>query len=195
MGSLVKVTEQTEDGDWRTFIRRDRTKFNDELKAIFLAQMREHCRVKTALKACDISHATYHRHMETDTDFAQAVMEAQAEYRDRLIAHHQDLVFNGTERNSYDRNGNLVSTEKIYPIQLIAMELRKHDEGYRDKREIDVNVNAGGVVVAPAAVASIDDWEKRYGNKDEIEDAVVIEGEVLDSNEMPVPSLGFPAKK
>ncbi len=196
MGSLVKVVERTEEGDWRSFIRRDKTKFNDELKALFLSELRQHARIKSALTVCDISYPTYAKHMTADKEFAQAVYEAQMEYRDRLIAHHQNLVFEGTERITYAKDGSVVGTETIYPIQLIAMELRKHDEGYRDKREVDVNVNQGGVVVAPAAVASIDDWEKRYGAPVEgVEDAVIIEGELVDSDALPVPSLGSTGKK
>lgn len=55
----------------------------------------------------------------------------------------------------------MVSEEKVYPIRLIELELKKHDEGYRDKREVDVKVS-GGVLVAPPDVNSIDDWEARF---------------------------------
>ena len=101
------------------------------------------------------------------------------EYRDKLIAHHQELVFNGTKKESFDRNGKLISTETIYPIRLIELELKKHDDGYRDKREVQMNVT-GGVLIAPADVKSIDDWEKRFSGE-------IIEGEVLNDPLLSVP--------
>jgi len=73
-------------------------------------------------------------------------------------------------------NGNIVSTEKIYPIRLIELELKAHDERYRDKKELDVKVS-GGVLVAPADVSSIDDWEARFG------EGKVIEGEAQEGSD------------
>lgn len=86
----------------------------------------------------------------------------EEEYKDKLIGHHQNLVFNGTVKESYDRNGGLVSKETIYPIRLIELELKKHDRAYREKQEIAIN-HTGGVLVAPAETVSVDDWEKRFG--------------------------------
>jgi hypothetical protein len=114
--------------------------------------------------------------MEIDPDFAEACLMAEHNYRDRLIEHHQNLVFEGTTKVTYDRQGNVVSEEKVYPIRLIELELKKHDEGYRDKREVDVKVS-GGVLVAPSDVASIDDWEARFSG------GQLIEGEAQEVHE------------
>ena len=104
--------------------------------------------------------------MEDDEEFAEAFYEVEQDYKEKLIGHHQDLLFNGIEKNRYDREGNLVETTRDYPIRLIELELKKHDEGYRDKKEMKVN-HTGGVLVAPAETKSIDDWESRFsGAKD-----------------------------
>ena len=47
------------------------------------------------------------------------------------------------------------------------MELKKHDSGYREKQELNVN-HGGGVLVAPAEMGSIDDWEARFGKAKDI---------------------------
>lgn len=99
--------------------------------------------------------------IDHDPDFNEAVAHAMVAYKDRLIAHHQNLVFNGVEKRRYDSKGNLIEESVEYPIRLIELELKKHDEGYRDKRDVNMNVS-GGVVVAPAEM-SIDDWEKKHG--------------------------------
>lgn len=190
MGTIVKKTEYMPNSNWREFYGAERVKFDDNAKLVFLEELAHHSRILSACKAAGVSYATYHRHLKLDQVFAKAVHDCQLAYRDRLIEHHQDLVFNGTERVSYDRAGQIVSTEKIYPIQLIAMELRKHDEGYRDKKEVDVNVK-GGVVVAPAAMNSIEEWEAKYGVKDDDNsNSPIIEGEVVDSNDEAPPLLG-----
>ncbi|HRI38971.1 MAG TPA: hypothetical protein PLO50_10470 [Nitrospira sp.] len=145
----------------------ERIKFDDKAKGVFLNEYRKWGRMGESAAAAGVSLQCVRYHLDQDEDFGQAMMMAEAEYQDKLIAHHQDLVFNGTERNSYDRNGNLVSTETIYPIRLIELELKKHDKGYREKQELEVK-HSGGVLVAPAEMKSIDDWESRFGSAKDI---------------------------
>lgn len=168
MFSAVQV--QDSDGTWRVKIVSQREKLDDRAKGIFLAEYSKHGRIGHAAQAAGVTAQTVRRHMEIDQEFGEACVESEHSYRDRLLEHHQSLVFEGTEKVSYDRNGNVVSTEKIYPIRLIELELKAHDERYRDKKELDVKVS-GGVLVAPADVTSIDDWETRFG------EGKVIEGE------------------
>jgi hypothetical protein len=155
------------------------TKVDDELKARIVAEIADHGRLGTACRKNAVSMGTIKKYIEKDPEFGQAVMEANEAYKDKLIAHHQNLVFNGTVRTSYDRNGNIVSEETIYPVRLIELELKKVDPGYRDKREVDVNVK-GGVMVAPSEV-SMEDWEKRYASPSVNEVIDGVASEVLSS--------------
>lgn len=155
-----------------------RIKFDDRAKEIFLEEYRKWGRMGESAAAAGVTTGTVRDHMEKDEEFAQAVMVCEEEYREKLIGHHQDLVFNGTQKENYDRNGNLVSKETIYPIRLIELELKKHDAGYRDKQELAVT-HTGGVLIAPAEMPSIDDWEKAFGKAKDVtprddEDAVLI---------------------
>jgi hypothetical protein len=147
------------------------SKFTDETKAIILAEVAEHGRLGTACRKAGVTMASARKYVTKDPEFGLLFAEALEAYKDRLITHHQDLVFNGTTKVNYDRNGGIVSEEKVYPIRLIELELKKHDEGYRDKKEMNVNVR-GGVLVAPAEM-SMEDWEKNFSPKDigEIVDA------------------------
>ena len=154
-------------GEWRTVIRMSRNKFDDKAKEIFLLEYAKWGRMGESAAAAGVSTQTVRHHMEEDEDFAEAFYLQEQEYQDKLIGHHQNLLFNGTTKKSYDRNGNLVSEETIYPIRLIELELKKHDEGYRDKREIKHNVS-GGVLLAPAEMESIDDWETRFGKAKDV---------------------------
>lgn len=158
----IMVHYQDEDGQWRHKIKMSRIKFDDKAKEVFLEEYRKWGRMGESAAAAGVSTLTVRKHIDEDEEFAEALMIAEEEYRSKLIAHHQDLVFNGQEKVHYDRNGNIMSRETIYPIRLIELELKKHDEGYRDKQEVKVQ-HTGGVLVAPAEMPSIDDWEKRFG--------------------------------
>ena len=137
-----------------------------------------------AAAAAGVSTQTVRAHIDKDEDFAEAILECETEYREKLVGHHQDLVFNGTTKKSYDRNGNLVSEEQVYPIRLIELELKKHDPGYREKQEVAVT-HSGGVLVAPAETTSIEDWEKRFTQAKDItpaEDAAPLLGKDEDDD-------------
>ncbi len=157
----VLITFQDEDGNWRKKVKMSRVKFDDRAKGVFLEEYRKWGRMGESAAAAGVSTQTVRFHIDTDEEFANAVMIAEEEYRDKLIGHHQNLVFNGQEKVYYDRNGNIMSRETVYPVRLIELELKKHDSGYRDKQELAVH-HTGGVLVAPAEMPTIDDWEKRF---------------------------------
>lgn len=154
-------------GEWRTVVRMSRTKFDDEAKARFLAVYARWGRMGEAASAAGVSSQTVRKALEEDEDFAEAMLIQEEEYKEKLIAHHQDLVFNGVEKNRYDKDGNLIETSRDYPIRLIELELKKHDKAYRDKQELEIN-HKGGVLVAPAEMSSVDDWEKRFGEAKDV---------------------------
>ena len=164
-----------------------RIKFGDKEKGIFLESYRKWGRMGEAAAAAGVTAHTVRNHIEDDEDFAVAVLMAEEEYTEKLIGHHQDLVFNGTVKKSYDRNGNVVSEETVYPIRLIELELKKHDSGYREKQEVAVS-HSGGVLVAPAEVGSIEDWENRFSSaldvtpeEDKDKDgAMIIDGKIAE---------------
>ena len=160
----ILIEERDEEtGEWRRRIKMSRKLLDDAGKQRFLDEFRKWGRMGDAAAAVPCSTQVVRKEIAEDEDFAEAVLMAEEDYRDKLIGHHQDLVFNGTVRKSYDRNGNLVSEETIYPIRLIELELKKHDQGYREKQEVAVS-HSGGVLVAPAEMDSIDDWEKKFSN-------------------------------
>ncbi len=159
--------QDPETGEWRTVIRMSRIKFDEAAKGRFLQEFRKWGRMGESAAAAGVSPQTVRKAMEDDEDFAEAMILCENEYQDKLIGHHQDLLFNGTVKESFDRNGGLVSRETVYPIRLIELELKKHDAGYRDKQEIAVN-HSGGVLVAPAEMTSIDDWEKRFSKAKDV---------------------------
>ena len=173
------VETQDEQGNWKTKIQKMKRGMTEENKGRFLEELERHGRVSYAARAVGIWPPHIKLAREKDPNFDEACFVALQAYTDRVIGHHQDLVFNGTKRITYDRNGNISGEETVFPIRLIELELKKHDEGYRDKRVVDMKVS-GGVLVAPAEVNSIEDWEQRFSEQVTIEgeaQEVIVEGE------------------
>ncbi len=158
-----------EDGKWRSKIISQRVKFDDDAKQAFLEAYKEYANIGHSCNQAGISITTYHVHLREDEDFAEGCILAERTYQSKLLKHHQDLIFKGTVKRCFDRNGNLVSEETTYPIRLIEMELKKHDAGYRDKRELDVIVS-GGVMVAPPELETIAQWEERFVDAEDVEE-------------------------
>lgn len=159
---FVAVQYQDSEGNWRVKLSEARTGIREARRqGVYLSELAKHGRVRDAAYVAGVSRQTVRQLRDTDSDFDEACVEAMQTYADRVVAHHQKLLFEGQERVTYDRQGKIQSTEVIYPIRLIELELKKHDEGYRDKREVDLKVS-GGVLIAPADAPTIDDWEARF---------------------------------
>lgn len=171
---VVMAREPDGSGGWRNVIKMSTNKFDDEAKQIFLDNYQIHARMGDAAASAGVVTLTVRRAMKRDQEFAQGMMIAEEMYKDRLVAHHQDLVFNGTTRRQYDKEGNMVGEEQIFSTPLILAELRKHDAGYRDKREIGLTVTAG-VMVAPPEV-TLEEWEAKFGRKIEEDPENIIDG-------------------
>lgn len=160
-----------EDGEIGYVLVSSKVKFDEEAQQIFLTEIARHGRLGTAARASGVTITTARRHVKQNPAFAEAMMESIEVYKDRLINHHQNLVFNGTVKRTYDRNGNVVSEETVYPIRLIELELKKHDSGYRDRQEV-THEHRGGTLVVPGQL-SAKEWEERFRVKKEedVEDA------------------------
>jgi hypothetical protein len=157
-------TRDPKTGEWRTKIKMTRLKMREEDMGPFLEEYAKWGRIGEAAAKVGLTPSNIKAAMAADEEFAEAVMLAEEAYRDKLIAHHQNLVFNGTIKRTFGKDGQVVSEEQIYPIRLIELELKKHDAGYREKHEVDMKVS-GGVVIAPPDMKSIEDWEKRFSGQ------------------------------
>ncbi len=159
---MLNAVEQyfDDNGNWRLRMTTG-SKFDEVRRGIFLREMASHGRKSTAAMAAGVSVTTANWAIKNEPDFSEALAHCALIYHDRIVAHHQDLLFNGVETQKFDSKGNLLQITREYPIRLIELELKKHDDGYRDKREINMNVS-GGVLIAPPEI-SIEEWEKKHG--------------------------------
>lgn len=146
--------------NWRTKLQQSRIKFDDVQKEVFLTQYALHGLKMRAAAEATVNLSTVNGHIENDPDFAEAVLQAVATYRDKCVDHATDLLFDGEIHKSYDKDGNLLNEKHVYPIRLIELELKRVEPAYRDKQTIDVNTRGTGVLVAPAEVTP-EDWVRR----------------------------------
>lgn len=165
--SVPKVVQRRDrvTGEWRNVVQIARQRMTDEQKGEFLERYQEWGRLGESAAYAGVSTSTIKKELAEDEAFGEAFLIAEGVYKDRLISHHQNLLFNGQEKEMYDRNGNLVSRETVYPIRLIELELKKHDKGYRDKQEVEVT-HTGGVLVIPSEIGSVEDWSRKFAPSD-----------------------------
>lgn len=145
---------------WRHKMQAARLKFDDKAKDRYLTVLAATGFKSRAAMAAGVSRATVDNHLEADPDFAEAVQEALDNYHARFMEHWETLVYEGTEEpiiGGPDRD-EVVATKRIYPINLIAMEARRVEPGFKERSEIDLK-GGGGVLVVPAN-ASPDEWQK-----------------------------------
>lgn len=146
--------------NWRTKLQAARLKFDDAAKERYL-EVLGHTGFKTrAAMAAGISCQTANNHIENDPDFADAVEDALARYHSRFMEHWESLVYEGTEEpiiGGKDKD-EVVAYKKVMPINLIAMEARRVEPGFKERSEVDIK-GGGGVLVVPANAAP-DEWAK-----------------------------------
>jgi hypothetical protein len=136
--------------NWRKQMQDAKIKFTDRAKAIYCEHLAATGSKGGANRAANTSTATVRRHMESDPDFEAAVYQAEEDWADTFLTHAKKLMMEGEKTVHYDKDGNVSSESVKYPTPLIAMEMKKVDEGYRDKQQIEHGAIGGGVLVAPA---------------------------------------------
>lgn len=154
-GPGKRVVDQT---NWRRQLQERRIKFDDKAKWAFIAEFAMHNRFMHACEAAGVSFRTVKAHIENDPEFAELVEEAKEFYKSRVLKHAQRLMLEGMSEPILGGKfkDEVVGEKIIYPIQLIAMEMKKVDPDYKDRQEIE-HKGGGGVLVAPAG-KSPEEW-------------------------------------
>lgn len=141
---------------WRTKFRATQIKFDDIQKTIFLEAMLEHGRKMLAAKKADVSLETVNRHLENDEEFAKLYDQVVEERAGRIVEQLEREALEGFTQPIFDKDGNEIGEKRIYESGLRAMLLKRFDDAYRDRQEIDLK-GSGGVLVVPADI-SPQDW-------------------------------------
>jgi hypothetical protein len=144
---------------WRKELRVERVKFCDDAKQRFLREFSKHNLMTNSAKAADVCLMTVRRHLEIDEEFKAAYENCKTNYRDRVIEHGQKLIFEGIEEpiiGGEFRDEVVAHKQVVFP-HLVAMEMRKVDPDYKDRKELDHKNTGGGVIVAPSGMTA-EEW-------------------------------------
>lgn len=155
----------------------------EERKAAFVAAL-----ALTGLtqKSCDEAGIPARRLQEwrrDDHDFDSEVRDAERRFAERIEAHALDLALNGTVKKRYNKEGEVIGEETVYPVNLLTTILRRHCPAYRERNEIDVSVQTVGVLAVGAPIASAAEWRKQCEGKPDAQELDSAEG---------APRLGCP---
>jgi hypothetical protein len=146
--------------NWRKKLQAARLKFDDAAKERYLTVLAATGFKTRAALAAGVSCQTVGTHAENDPDFAEAMQGALEQYHARFMEHWDELVYEGTEEpiiGGKDRD-EVIAHKRVYPINLIAMEARRVEPGFKERSEVDIK-GGGGVLVVPANAAP-DEWAK-----------------------------------
>lgn len=156
-GTAFPVADMT---NWRRDMQESRLKFDDKLKGQFLIHLSKHGKKTLAARQCDITYMTYKDHFDNDPEFAEWVEIALEERAHRIVNQLEEEAMSGHEEDIVNKDGDVVGTRIKYETQLRVLMLKRYDPEYKDRQEIDMNVQGGGVLVAPAAMTP-DEWVKQ----------------------------------
>jgi hypothetical protein len=157
------------------------TKMTPENKRLYCQRLAETGMRTVACGFIGVRQNTVMNHIAADPDFAQAVEDAMACFRDKLEAeairrayggHEKLVLFKGElivdPRKPMDDEGNPnYLTEKVFSDRLMELVLKRHIPEYRERSTIDANIS-GGVLVIPSTAASPASWEEEHFGEREL---------------------------
>jgi hypothetical protein len=142
---------RADQSSWRRKLQASKVRFTDAKKKIYIETLAEGGRKGIAAAAAGVHPETVLEHLENDPDFFSAYAVAESTWADTIVNHAQKIMIEGEKTITTDKEGRVTESTK-YPQQLIIAELKKVDEGYRDKPTIDIAAMGGGVLIAPASM-------------------------------------------
>jgi len=147
---------------WRERWLEKNKKLTSEVKGDFLWEL-SRCGLKTrAAELCGISVQVVEQTSKEEKEFASAMTESLEEYASWLQNKARGQFVEGLDTYKVNKgevvmhNGKEV-IEKVFPNNpMMQMELKRVNPAYREKTEIDLNVQSA-VLVAPS-LSKVQDW-------------------------------------
>lgn len=140
--------------NWRK--RQRRTKLDDAAKERFLKNYGEHFQRGKAADAAGVCLQTVANHEKNDPEFAAAIEACRQAYADRVEAQMAKVAIEGIDEpiiGGKDRD-KIVGHKKVIATNILAMMAKRANPEYKEKSELDLNHNGGGVLVVPSRTSS-----------------------------------------
>jgi len=134
------------------------TKFDAELRHRFLQVYALTGQIQKSAQTVGISPTTVRNLAKKDTEFADALAEAKADFAEAVEREVVRRAVMGWDEPVYQK-GELVGEVRKHSDQLLMMLMKKLDPSYKEGFQVDVNIG-GGLLAAPAKETA-EEWEKR----------------------------------
>ncbi len=141
-------------------------KFDEDAMGRFLAVYARTGRKQHSAQAAGVCVQTVNNHIKEDKNFALATAEAIDHFRDKIMEAVYEQAVTGILEPIFGGKFKdvQVGAKRVLAPNLLALEAKRVNPAYRDKTTVDMNVT-GGVLLVPAAMTP-DEWEKKFGRKD-----------------------------
>jgi hypothetical protein len=134
-----------------------------DLKLRFLDLYRKTGLLGKSATGCAVSLGTINKARKDSPDFAAAVEQALADFRESLEEEAYRRAVTGWEEPIFSR-GEHVGERVVHSDRILELMLKRHIPEYRDRATLSMNV-AGGVLVVPGTKETADEWERRNRSK------------------------------
>lgn len=171
---MAKGKRSTADGlirfgyDKRNKGQKTRRKFDARAKLRFLESLAETGRIELSAVVAGVNSKTIRQYRAEEEDFAEAMQMAKEMFCGKLHEEAVRRAVDGVERERFNKDGDLVSTEITYSDRLMEILLKRHIPQFRESFKLEANVT-GGVLVVPGNQTSMEDWEDQHGGQKDSE--------------------------
>ena len=147
---------------WRKDIAEDRIQFTDDKKEGFCKAYANCGRMYQAAKKVGVTYECVRSHLKIDLEFQTLFEEARQAYADKVHQTVELVAIEGVDKPIVGgRNKDRIITyEKVFATNILAMEMKRTNPEYREKSEVDVNVQ-GGVLLIPAPMTQ-EAWIEKF---------------------------------
>lgn len=149
---------------WRRELQAAKVKFDDEAKEIFLRELAQSDRLHSSSRSAGVCLQTVRNHIDNDPEFAEAVLEAKAAYKDRVLTTMQLVALDGVEEPIIGGQfkDEVVATKRVFATNILAMEMKRVDPAYKERDTVDLNVRGG--VLRVRQKMTTEEWELEFGS-------------------------------
>ena len=145
---------KVDDSCWRNKVqRRLALKFDDDRKDRFLQKFLETGKKGLSADFADITIKTINEHLKNDEEFAIMYDETYQSYQESLVQQIETEARDGSIKETFDKEtGQVTSRQKIYESNIRLAMLKANADKYKDRQDINLTGQGGGVLVVPAGV-------------------------------------------
>lgn len=132
-------------------------------KQQYIDALRQHGIERWCAAHIGVSFRTVKAERKADRVFNEYVEDALGAWaEENLIKEAFRRGVTGVQEDVY-WNGEVVGQKTVFSDRMLLQLLKAHVPSFRDNAGIQANVSSGGVLLIPAAPATVDDWEDQFG--------------------------------